>query len=237
MAAPFITSASIDWDEVAPDSYYRSISAIRSFDTLPFDAGITFFSGENGTGKSTLLEAIAIAYGFNPEGGTRNFAFSTYRDTSDLSAAVHLVRGMARAGSGYFFRAESFFNVATKAQEYWQDDPAAPYGNIHAQSHGEGFLSFFEAFDRAGLYIMDEPEAALSPQHQLTLLARIHDMAQVGSQFIIATHSPILLGTPDARIYSFDDSEIHKIAYEDTPSYQVTELFINRREQLLRQLL
>ena len=222
MAAPFIASASIDWDEVALGSYYRSIPALGSFETLPFDANVTFFSGENGSGKSTLLEAIAIAYGFNPEGGTRNFNFSTYRDDEGLSAAMHLVRGMVRAGSGYFFRAESFFNVATKAQEYWQGDPRAPYGDIHAQSHGEGFLSFFEAFDRAGLYIMDEPETALSPQHQLTLLARIHDMAEAGSQFIIATHSPIFLGTPGACIYSFDDGEISTIAYEDTPSYQVT---------------
>ncbi|MBR2835578.1 MAG: AAA family ATPase [Coriobacteriales bacterium] len=236
MTASFVTSLYIDWEEVAPDSYYRNIPALRSFDELHFDSNITLFCGENGTGKSTLIEAIAIAFGFNPEGGTRNFAFSTYRDTSDLSAATHLFRGMNRAGSGYFFRAESFFNVATKAKEYWGDEKS-PYGDIHTQSHGEGFLSFFQAFERAGLYIMDEPEAALSPQRQLTLLAQIYDMAQTGSQFIIATHSPILLGTPNACIYSFDDEKISRIDYEDTSSYQITELFINNRDRLLRQLL
>lgn len=184
-----------------------------------------------------------MAADFNPEGGTLNYRFSTYDDVSGLSNAVRLVRGMQRPRTGCFFRAETFFNVATQAEEYRDlDDPAdfyARYGGrpLHEQSHGESFLAFLTGDARPGLYLLDEPEAALSPQRQLTLLARIVDMARDGSQFIIASHSPILLGTPGAQIFSFDDGRIREIAYEETESYQVTELFINNREGLLRQLL
>lgn len=237
MPGRYITSAYVDWDAVERDSYVRDIPAIATMGELTFSGNLTLFVGENGTGKSTLLEAIAVALGFNPEGGTRNFQFSTYRDASGLSEATHVIRTHERPRNGYFFRAESFFNVATKAQEYWGSGEDAPYGNLHAQSHGESFLSFFQTFEHAGLYLMDEPEAALSPQRQLALFFQIAKMAQGGAQFVIASHSPILLGLPDAQIVSFDDGHVHAVSYEETESYQVTELFINHREGLLRQLL
>lgn len=237
MPARYVTAVSIDWSALCGADYARAIPALATMGELQIPGNLTFFVGENGSGKSTLLEAIAAAYGFNPEGGTRNFRFSTYRDDDGLAAATRLTRGLERARTGYFFRAESFFNVATQATEYWGPGESSPYGNLHKRSHGESFLDFFEAFDRAGLYLMDEPEAALSPQRQLVLLSHMAHMAQAGSQFIVATHSPILLGVPGARILSFDDGRIHEVAYEDTESYQVTELFINHRDRLLHELL
>jgi len=232
--ALFIREAAIDWDEVPRGSYLRDIPALKGFDRLAFDSNVTFFAGENGTGKSTLLEGIAVAYGFNAEGGTRNYHFSTYRDVSELDEAIRLVRGYRKRNSGYFFRAESFFNVATATALKYNDDGQLP--DYHALSHGESFLTFLQDECREGVYLMDEPEAALSPQRQLTLLLHIHSMELEGSQFIIATHSPILLGLPGARILSFSEDGIRPIQYEDTESYQITKLFLERREQLLKEL-
>jgi len=190
--------------------------------------------GENGSGKSTLLEAIAVAWGFNPEGGTKNYNFSTYDSHSDLHDAIRLVKGYKKAGWGYFLRAESFYNVATMEEEY-EEYLSDRY---HEKSHGESFLAMLQKQMKPnGLYIFDEPEAALSPQRQLTLLTEIYRCAKQDSQFIIATHSPILLGLPDAEILSFDEGVIHPCEYEETESYQVTEMFINNREQLLKNLL
>jgi len=232
--ALFIREAAIDWDAVPRDSYLRDIPALKGFDRLAFDSNVTFFAGENGTGKSTLLEGIAVAYGYNPEGGTRNYHFSTYQDVSELEEAIRLVKGYRKRNSGYFFRAESFFNVATVTNLQYNDGGRLP--DYHAQSHGESFLSFLQDEAREGVYLMDEPEAALSPQRQLTLMLHIHSMALEGSQFIIATHSPILLGLPEARILSFTDEGIHPIRYEDTESYQITKLFLEQRESLLNKL-
>ena len=232
--ALFIREAAIDWDVVSGDSYLRNISALKGFSRLAFDGNVTFFAGENGTGKSTLLEGIAVAYGFNAEGGTRNYHFSTYHDVSELEEAIRLVKGYRKRNSGYFFRAESFFNVATVAKLQYNDDGRMP--DYHAQSHGESFLSFLQNEAREGVYLMDEPEAALSPQRQLTLMRHIYFMAMEGSQFIIATHSPILLGLPGAQILSFTDEGIHPTRYEDTESYQITKLFLERREQMLEEL-
>ena len=230
----FIQSVSIDWNVIEDDSYLRKICSLKSIDKLFFTNDITFFVGENGAGKSTLLEAIAVAYGFNPEGGTLNYRFSTYEDVSELGNAIRISKGYKRPKTSYFFRAESFFNVATKAEEY-----GSVYGTrgLHEQSHGESFLSFFQSFDGDGIFIMDEPEAALSPQRQLTLLIQIVKMVENGAQFIIATHSPILLGIPNADILSFDEGQIHSCSYEETESYQVMKLFINSRESLINQLL
>ena len=243
MNQQFIQSVSINWDEISEHSYLRRIPALRSIEELAFEHPITFFAGENGTGKSTLLEAIAVAYVFNAEGGTRNYRFSTYDDISELSRALRMKKGFRRPHSGYFFRAESFFNVATKAEEYRDGDDKSSYysryggRSLHEQSHGESFLSYFQSFDQAGLFLMDEPEAALSPQRQLTLFIQMAKMAEHGSQFIVATHSPILLGIPEAQILTFDGSRIRPCCYEDTESYQVTELFINNREILIQRLL
>ena len=227
----------IDWDKIDRCSYLRDIPAISGVDHIAFTNAVTFFVGENGSGKSTLLEAIAIAYGFNPEGGTRNYSFSTYDSHSELCTAVRLSRGIRRAGYGYFLRAESFYNVATKEEEYSRGPGGQPQ-HFHERSHGESFLALVQNSFRAnGFYLLDEPEAALSPQRQLTLLREIDRCAKDGAQFIIVTHSPILLGLPGAEILSFDDGAIHPCAYEDTESYKVMSMFINRREQILRRLL
>lgn len=227
----FIRGIRLHWDSVPRDSYLHNIKAISSVFELALNKNVTFFVGENGSGKSTLLEAISVAYGFNPEGGTINYHFSTYNDVSPLSNALTLIKGFDRPLLGYFFRAETFFNVATVGMvEYKGSD-------YHSNSHGEGFLSFMQGFDKPGLYIMDEPEAALSPQKQLALLEHIYRCAKNGSQFIIATHSPILLGLPDASILSFDGEEITPCKYEDTSSYQITKLFLQRKDLILKELL
>ncbi len=232
----FIREIEIDWSRVEPDSYLRGIEAIAGVERLSFSRPVSFFVGENGSGKSTLLEAVAIASGFNPEGGTRNYRFSTRDSHSELCGALKLVRGVRRANWGYFLRAESFYNVATQEEAY--ADPEHPSVRFHEKSHGEGFLALAQNQLRpGGLYLFDEPEAALSPQRQLTLLMEIYLCARQGSQFIIATHSPILLGTPGAEILSFDDGRIHPCAYEDTDSYQITKMFMEHREQLLNRLL
>lgn len=232
----FIRSISIDWRKIDKYSYLRNIDAIKGLEQLEFTKPVTFFVGENGSGKSTLLEAIAISYGFNPEGGTRNYSFSTYDSHSDLCEAIRMSKGYRKADWGYFLRAESFYNVATQEEEY--ADRLHPSEKFHEKSHGESFLFIAQNQLRPnGLYIFDEPEAALSPQRQLTLLMEIYECAKKGSQFIIVTHSPILLGIPGAEIMTFDNGLIHTCEYEETDSYQVTEMFINHKQQLLERLL
>lgn len=232
----FIQGISFDWNKISESSYLRNIAAISGLEYISFNSNITFFVGENGSGKSTLLEAIAVAYGFNPEGGTRNYNFSTYDSHSQLWGAIRLSKGVYKAKAGYFLRAESFYNVATKEEEY--ADLLHPSERYHEKSHGESFLAIAQNYlNPDGVYIFDEPEAALSPQRQLTLLMDIYQCAKGGAQFMIATHSPILLGMPEAEIYSFDDGKLHPCRYEETESYQVTEMFINNREALLRKLL
>lgn len=232
----FIQGITIDWDKIEESSYLRDIEAISGLERLEFTKPITFFVGENGSGKSTLLEAIAVAYGFNPEGGTKNYVFSTYDSHSELCNAIRISKGYRKVNWGYFLRAESFYNVATQEEEY--ADIEHPSQKYHEKSHGESFLSLAQNQLRAnGVYIFDEPEAALSPQRQLTLLMEIYECAKRGSQFIIVTHSPILLGIPNAEILTFDNGIIHSCGYEETDSYQVTEMFINNREQILERLL
>ena len=226
----------INWEKIHRGSYLRDIEAIKGLEEIEFTSPITFFVGENGSGKSTVLEAMAIACGFNPEGGSRNYRFSTYDSHSELCGAMRVVRGFRRPGWGYFLRAESFYNVATKEEDY--ADALHPSQRFHEKSHGESFLSIAQTqLKPNGLYFLDEPEAALSPQRQLTLLAEIDECAREESQFIIVTHSPILLGIPGARILTFDSGQVHDCEYEETDSYQVTEMFINCREYLLKRLL
>ena len=232
-----LRSVEIDWSKVAPDSYFNQIQALRNTDHIDFDYPVTLFAGENGSGKSTFLEAIAVAYGFNPEGGTRNYRFSTYDSHSGLCNALRLTRGIRRAVHGYFLRAESFYNVASAEEEYSRGPNGNPQ-HFHEKSHGESFLALVqENFCAGGFYLLDEPEAALSPQRQLTLLLEICRCARGGAQFIIATHSPILLGIPDAEILSFDEGRIHSCPYEKTDSFQVMSMFINHRDQVLQKLL
>ena len=232
-----IKGVKIDWNKIEEGSYLRNIDLIAGIEQLEFHKPITFFVGENGSGKSTLLEAVAVAYGFNPEGGTRNYSFSTYDSHSELCNAMTLIKGYNQAGWGYFLRAESFYNVATADDAYGHEWGGVPHG-YHEKSHGESFLAIAQdQFKPNGVYLLDEPEAALSPQRQLTLLLDIASCAKEDSQFIIVTHSPILLGIPDAEILSFDSGEIHPIEYEDTDSYKITEMFINSREHILKRLL
>lgn len=231
----FLRGISIDWSsENLLGSYAADIPALRDLERLVFNQNICFFCGENGSGKSTLLEAIAIALGLNPEGGTHNYGFSTYDDYSPLHSAVRLRRGVCRPEWMYFLRAESFYNVASVTNTQYNDDGALP--DYHARSHGESFMDFIYGHRSVGLYLLDEPEAALSPQRQLELLVLLVKMSREGSQFIIATHSPILLGTPGAEIYSFDGG-VHSARYEETGSYQLMNLFMNNREKFLRDLL
>ncbi len=231
-----ITEAQIDWSGIASDSYLRKIPAISSLDSLTFHKPVTFFAGENGSGKSTLLEAIAAAYGFNPEGGSRNYSFSTYDSHSELYRSVRLVKGYRRARWGYFLRAESFYNVASAEEEYSRLSRKGPE-YYHRASHGESFLKLVQNnFSGDSIYLLDEPEAALSPQRLLTLMIEISRCAENGSQFLIATHSPILLGLPNAELLSFDGGTIRPCAYEDTESYRITKMFLDDRRRILHQL-
>lgn len=219
------------------EQYPFALPAVRGLEQLELHPKITFFVGENGSGKSTLLEAIAVSMGFNAEGGSKNFRFGTRLSHSVLHEYLRIARGVRRPRDGFFLRAESFFNVATEIERL---DVLDYYGHhsLHEQSHGESFMALLlHRFGGKGLYILDEPEAALSPQRQLAALARIHQLARDDSQFIIATHSPILMAYPDAWIYRLTEHGIARVAYEDTEHYQVTRSFMLNPERMLRELM
>lgn len=225
------------------DSYLRALPAVRwllEHKTLFFPADVTFLIGENGTGKSTLLEAIAVAAGFNAEGGSKNFSFSTRATHSELCACLSVSR-QSYPRDGFFLRAESFYNVATNIDEL-DEAPGLgghlidSYGGVslHKQSHGESFLSLVEnRFGGQGLYLLDEPEAALSPARLLSLMVHIRDLVQKNSQFIIATHSPILMAFPGAHIYQFSERGIESVEYRQTEHYQLTKAFLDNPDKML----
>jgi predicted ATPase len=222
--------------------YAGEIPAIKNCSRISLHPKVTFFIGENGAGKSTLLEAIAVADGFNPEGGTRNFNFASRASHADLYRWLRLGRGVRgkRRSDGFFFRAESFYNVATEIERLGFDPSRSPYGptSYHDQSHGEALLNLIVNRLRGdGLYLLDEPEAALSPQRQLSFLTAMHELIERESQFVIATHSPIIMAYPDATIYEFSHSGLRTVRYRDTEHYRVTAAFMNRHEQMLRHLL
>jgi predicted ATPase len=245
LAGAFLRSVRLERERVASfEQYPFSVPAVRGLHSLDFHPKVTFFVGENGTGKSTLIEALAIAAGFNPEGGSKNFNFATNRTESELHQALRLIRSPRRERDGFFLRAESFYNVATEVENLSRagEEPIWGYGprSLHAQSHGESFMALaLNRFRGLGLYIMDEPEAALSPSRQLALLSLIHlQVTQGRSQFVIATHSPILMAYPDATIYNLSpEGEIQPIAYEQTEHYRVTLDFLTNRDSYLRHLL
>jgi predicted ATPase len=241
---PFIREVVLLRDRVEDWSRYPfSIPAVNRLDTLALHPKVTFLVGENGSGKSTLIEAIAIAAGFNPEGGSQNFRFSTKVSESPLHQLLRVVRGTRRPKTGFFLRAESFFNVSTEVDRIAADDHRMldSYGgkSLHERSHGESFLALVtERFGPDGVYILDEPEAALSPQRQLALLAEFDRLARrERSQLIVATHSPILLAYPHARIYTLTQDGIAELEYEQTEHYSLTRDFLLNRDRYLRRLL
>jgi len=237
---PFIRSVVLKRDEIDDFGVYPfSIPAIRDLDELELDPHVTLFAGNNGTGKSTLVEAIAVAAGFNPEGGSRHVMLSTRPSHSVLHAHLKLVRGTRRRRTGYFLRAESFFNVATYIEALGDPAIAAVYGGkpLHERSHGESFIALVQhRFGPNGLYILDEPEAALSLHGNLALMRRMHDLVAEGSQFIVSTHSPILLGYPGAKIYVLSELGMFETQYEKTENVELTRSFLEGREQFLRHL-
>ena len=249
-SAKYISEVCFD-NRLNEDSYLNKLPVIRFLakeKRLSFSSNVTFFVGENGTGKSTLLEAIAVAYGFNAEGGSKNFTFSTNATHSELYKHISLAK-RDYPEDGFFLRAESLYNVATNIDDMDDDDGSSflsppfvidGYGGVslHNQSHGESFLSIVQnRFHGNGLYVLDEPEAALSPMRLLTLMVEMHQLVQKNSQFIIATHSPILMAFPHADVLEFSAEGIQKVDYRNTEHYQVTKRFLDNPEVMLNYLL
>jgi len=206
---------------------------------LKLKTNVTFFVGENGTGKSTLMESIADKCDFNLSGGNRNHNYDFHKTETSLSEYLTL-SWRIKVNQGFFMRAESFFNFATYIDEVAERDARVldAYGgkSLHKQSHGEAFLALFHNHFDKGIYILDEPESALSPQRQLSLLSVIHNLEKTGkAQFIIATHSPILLSYPGATIFSLDNN-LEPIHYKDTEHYQITKNFLDNPESYFRHL-
>jgi predicted ATPase len=241
----FLLELALERHKIAdPAAFPFTIPAIAGLDRLKFSRPVTFLIGENGAGKSTLLEAIAVAYGLNPEGGSRNFRFSTRDSHSGLNTALRLTRSPRRLYDSFFLRAESYYNVATEIEALDREPGGRKiidhFGgkSLHEQSHGESFFALFmNRLGPEGLYLLDEPEAALSPTRQLSFLSRLHQLAGAGSQFIIATHSPILMAYPDADIFLLADGPPRRIDYHDTEHYTVTRNFLTRTEPMLDILL
>lgn len=238
----YIRSVKLNRDKIPSFTQYPfSLPAFYNLYDVNLHPKVTFIVGENGTGKSTFLEAIAVAFGFNPEGGTKNFNF-TSRDThSELYEYIKLIKGVKTPKDGFFLRAESFYNVATNIDELETEKPGllSSYGgrSLHKQSHGESFFSvFMSRFKGKGLYILDEPEAALSPSRQMSMISRIHELVEDDSQFIIATHSPIIMAYPDSVIYEIKDG-FSIVKYEETEHYQVMKAFLNNTQKMLNVLM
>jgi predicted ATPase len=240
----YIRYIELDRERVPSFSEYPfNLPAIKNLQRLSLHPQVTFIVGENGSGKSTILESIAVAYGFNAEGGTKNFNFTSKATHSELNNYIKVVKGTQRPQDGFFLRAESFYNFASNIDDLDSEGGGPPiinsYGGIslHEQSHGESFFALFRnRFGGKGIYILDEPEAALSPTRQMSMLSIMHELVGEGSQFIIATHSPIIMAYPSARIYEIKEG-IETVAYEDTEHYQITRAFINNPKRMLKELL
>ena len=237
----YLKSVDICKDEIPRDNYIYNLYVIKNFKKIEVEKPVTIFVGENGLGKSTLIEAIATKLGFNAEGGSRHFNFRTCQTESELNKYIKIIKGPYRPRDGYFLRAESFYNVASNIDELDKVKCSAPpislaYGgkSLHNQSHGESFFSiFFKRFMGNGLYILDEPEAALSPISQMSLLTRINELVNINSQFIIATHSPILLTIPNAEILEITEKGIFERKYFETEHFKTMKNFLENTERTL----
>lgn len=237
-AKPYLREVVLKRETILDVSVYPfNIPALRELDRMEFHADVTFIIGENGSGKSTLIEAIAMKLGFSQEGGTKNMQVQTADTVSGLGEHLKLVRSFARPYDGYFLRAESLYNVATYMDGIDFQD-AYDGASMHDRSHGELFFATLtRKFRGHGLYILDEPEAALSPSRQMAALTAIHELVKDNSQFIIATHSPILMAYPRAKILLLDESGIREVPYTETEHYVVTKSFLNKHESMLEILL
>ncbi len=232
------------------ENYPFNLAAVSALKIpVEFHESVTFIIGENGSGKSTLLEALAISQGFNPEGGTKNFNFSSKNSHSNLNDYIRVAKSIKKPKTGFFLRAESFYNMATEIENL-DNEPSAnalnlpsvinSYGGIslHEQSHGESFFALMKnRFGKEGLYILDEPEAALSPNRQIAMIRLLHQLVNKGCQFIIATHSPILLSYPNSLRYEIHDKEFVEVDYEDSETFSIAKNFLNKYETTLKYLL
>lgn len=245
MQQQYIRSVELMADSIENvQEYPFSLAAVKYLRKLEMHSDVTFIVGENGSGKSTLLEAIAVRYGLNAEGGSKNFTFSTQQTHSPLHNHIRVTKGISHPRDAYFLRAESYYNVASNIDELDNEPASAPpirnsYGgkSLHEQSHGESFFSLFrERLGGKGMYIFDEPEAALSPQRQMAFLVRLHDLVQQKSQFIIATHSPILLAYPGALIYHVSGEGYQNVPYKETDHYRTYKTFLDQPEYMLGKL-
>ncbi len=234
----YVTSLSIDWEGVPERGVYPfAVPAIASIETLDLASSITFFCGENGTGKSTLLEALSIAYGLNPEGGTRNYTFSVHDDHSELCDHVRLLKSIFRPRDSFFVRSDTLFNLISEMDVLEDDRRYFGGRSLHSVSHGEGILALVSRrFGGGGFYVLDEPETGLSQLGQVALLAEIVRLAQASSQFVIATHSPILLTAPGAVIYQFDD-EVREVDLRQTMEWDALNRFLDDPEGMLAEFL
>jgi len=244
----YIKSLSINWDHVSEtgqnSQHPFDLPIIKLMEDLTFHPQVTYIVGENGVGKSTLIEAIATSYGFNPEGGTKNMNFSTENSHSSLHRYIRLSRSYKAAADGFFLRAETVYNVSSHIDDLDREGSGPPiinsYGgtSLHKQSHGESFFSIFmHRFSGNGLYILDEPESALSPTRQMAMLRRIDELVKNGSQFIIATHSPIILAYPQAKIYEITPTSLEVVHYEETEHYIISRAFLDNPQGMIRRLL
>jgi predicted ATPase len=241
---PYIRSIHLNREAIPSlKKYPFNLPSLKTLDELSFHPNVTFLIGENGMGKSTLLEAIAVSLGFNPEGGSFNFNFSTFDSHSMLSDYLRVIKGVERPRDGFFLRAESFYNVASNIEEMDLGGGGRKIieslggVSLHEQSHGEAFFAtFLYRFGGQGIYLLDEPEAALSPLRQMSMLTRIHDLVNEKSQFIIATHSPIIMSYPHAKIFEFNDEGITECKLEETNHYRIMKQFFDDKERMLHHL-